>query len=193
TDLYMNATSLKANQLIAADSSGSCIHYGLTIDNLRILNLKNTILLNAFRSSYASQINISRSTFSNNTTLFKLTDEQEKKGYYNVEKMSINRCQFINNKGQILGLNRTGNDESTMGPMLYINDNIFIDCNNEKELIHLEGVQFSNFANNYFMQSNLSKTALKYSDNVRAKHLQKNNQFINSGSVIENKYVTNLK
>jgi len=193
TDLYMNATSLKANQLIAADSSGSCIHYGLIIDNSRILNLKNTILLNAFRSSYASHINISRSTFSNNTTLFKLTDEQEKKGYYNVEKMSINRCQFINNKGQILGLNRTGNDESTMGPMLYVNDNIFIDCNNEKELIHLEGVQFSNIANNYFLRSNLSKIALKYSDNVRAKHLQKNNQFTNSGTVTENKYVTNLK
>ncbi len=193
TDLYMNASSLKANQLIAADSSGTCIHYGLTIDNSRISHLNNTILLNAFRTSYASQIDINRSTFFNSNTLFKLTDEQEKKGYYNVEKMSINHCTFVNNKGQILGLIRTGNDESTMGPMLNFNDNIIIDCNNEKELIHLEGVQFSNIANNYFMQSNLSKIALKYSDNVRAKHLQQNNQFINSGTVIENKFVTNLK
>jgi len=80
-----------------------------------------------------------------------------------------------------------------MGPMLNFNENIIIDFDYEKELIHLEGVQFSNFANNYFMQSNLSKTALKYSDNVRAKHLQKNNQFTSSGTVTENKYVTNLK
>lgn len=193
TDLNLNASSLKANQLISADSSGTCINYRLTIDNSRILNLTNTILLNAFRSSYASQINISRSTFFNNNTLFKLTDEQEKKGYYNVEKMSVNRCQFVNNKGQILGLIRTGNDESTMGPMLNINENIFIDCNNNKELILLEGVQFSNIANNYFIKSNYSNSTLKYTDNVRAKHLQKNNQFINSGSVSENKYVTNLK
>lgn len=193
TDLNLTASSLKANQLISADSSGTCINYRLTIDNSRILNLTNTILLNAFRSSYASQINISRSTFFNNNTLFKLTDEQEKKGYYNVEKMSVNRCQFVNNKGQILGLIRTGNDESTMGPMLNINENIFIDCNNNKELILLEGVQFSNIANNYFIKSNYSNSTLKYTDNVRAKHLQKNNQFINSGSVSENKYVTNLK
>ncbi len=192
-DLNMNAKNLNANQLIAADSSGTCIHYSLNINNSKISNLNNIIFLNAFRSSYASRINISRSTFFNNNTLFKLTDEQEKKGFYNVEKMSVNRCQFINNKGQILGLIRTGNDESTMGPMLNFNDNIFMDCNNEKELIYLEGVQFSNIANNYFIQSNLKKTTVKYMDIVRAKHLQKNNQFNNAGSIIENKFVTNLK
>ncbi len=192
-DLFMNAKILNASQLISADSSGTCIHYSLTIDNSRILDLNNTILLNAFKSSYATHINITRSTFTNNSILFKLTDEQEKKGYYNVEKMNIDHCTFVNNNGQILGLIRTGNDESTMGPMLNFNGNIIMDCNNEKELIYLEGVQFSNFINNYFIQSNLKKTTLKYIDIVRAKHLQKNNQFNNSGSIIENKFVTNLK
>ena len=193
-NFFMNAKSLNANQLIAADSTGTCIHYGLTIDNAKISYLNNTILLNAFRSSYATQISISKSTFFNsNSTLFKLTDEQEKKGYYNVEKMSISHCTFANNNGQLLGLVRTGTDESTMGPKLSFTDNIIIDCNNEKELIHLDGVQFSEFTNNYFMHSNYNKTALRYTDNVRAKHLQKNNQFINSGTVAGNKFVINLK
>jgi len=71
---------------------------------------------------------------------------------------------------------------STMGPMLNFNENIIIDFDYEKELILLEGVQFSNFANNYFMRSNINKTALKYTDNLRGNCLQKYNQFVNSGS-----------
>ena len=192
-DLTINAKSLNANQLIAADSSGTCINYSLNIENSKIANLNNVALLNAFRSSYATMINISKSIFTNNSTLFKLIDEQEKKGYYNVEKMNINNCQFENNNGQILGLIRTGNDESTMGPMLQFNSNSFINCNNVKELIYLEGVQVSEFTNNNFSNSNHNKTTILYKDIVRAKHVQKNNQFVHSGSIQENKFVTNLK
>ena len=194
TYLLIDAAKMKTGQFISADSLGTCIHITLDINHCSISNLNGTAFLNTFISSYADMISIKNSKFISNTTqLFKLSDERENKGYYNVEKMVIDNCVFENNKGQILGLYRGGTDESTMGPKLFFTNNKIKNCTNDKELIYLFGVQQSAVFNNQFNNANPSKMAILYADNVRAKHEQKNNQYSNSGIVTENKFVTNLK
>jgi hypothetical protein len=90
-------------------------------------------------------------------------------------------------------LYRTGNDESTMGPKLIFTKNNIQNCHNDQALIHLIGVQQSIVTDNRFSNSNTKNIVLQYNDTVRAKHDQKNNSFINAGTVTENKFVNNLK
>jgi poly(beta-D-mannuronate) lyase len=193
TNLNVDASQLLANQFIEADSSGTVMHFAININNCQFNNFKGKSFLSTFRSAYADLISIKNSSFSNCGNLFTLSDEKENKGYYNVEKMIIDHCNFNNNNGQILSLFRTGNDESTMGPKLLFTKNNIQNCNNDQALIHLWGVQYSLIADNHFENANTNKTAILYYDNLRAKHEQQNNNLQNSGSIKENKFVTNLK
>ena len=191
--LNIDANQLMASQFIEADSSGSTIHFSININNCQFNNFKGKSFLITFRSAYADSIAIYNTQFNQCGNLFTLIDELEKKGYYNVEKLIINGCTFGNISGQILGLYRTGNDESTMGPKLIFTNNNIQNCNNDQALIHLIGVQQSLITNNRFSDSNTKNILLQYNDIVRAKHDQKNNSFINAGTIIENKFVNNLK
>jgi poly(beta-D-mannuronate) lyase len=192
--IKINSKGLNAGNFIAADSTGTCIHFTVKISNSSFSGLNNSSFLNTYRSAYADLIAITNTRFINNSSyLFKLTDEREKKGYYNVEQMLIDHCVFDNNNGELLGLYRAGVDESTMGPDLVFTNNKISNCNSNESLIHLLGVQRSVLINNSFNNSNNNRITIKYTDNLRAKHEQKNNSFVNSGSVIENKFVTNLK
>ena len=193
TNMNVEANQLLANQFIEADSSGTVMHFAININNCQFTNFKGKSFLSTFRSAYADLISIKNSSFSNCGNLFTLSDEKENKGYYNVEKMVIDHCNFNNNSGQILTLFRTGNDESTMGPKLLFTKNNIQNCNNNQALIHLWGVQYSLIADNQFNNANSNKIAIQYYDNLRAKHEQQKNSFLNSGSINENKFVTNLK
>jgi poly(beta-D-mannuronate) lyase len=193
TNINIDANQLKTNQFIEADSSGSTIHFSININNCQFNNYKGAGFLTTFRSAYADLIAINNTQFNLCGNLFTLTDELEKKGYYNVEKMIISGCSFSNNSGLILGLYRTGSDESTMGPKLIFTKNNIQNCNNNQALIHLVGVQHSIVTDNQFSHSNTNNIALQYDDTVRAKHDQKNNSLVNTGTIKENKFVNNLK
>jgi len=192
--LIINGKSLLATAFITTDTTGNCIHYALQINNCLFKNLQTPVFLNALKTSFADEISITNSTFiSCNSNLFSLKDETDNKGYYNVENMGIANCRFENNKGLLLNLYRGGTDESTMGPTLYFTNNNINNCNNNEALIKLFGVQNSLLQNNLFNSCNPNNTVLVYEDNVRAEHEQKNNRFTNSGKVLENKFVINLK
>lgn len=198
SSLNIDGSGIKATNFIASDTSGSSNHSNLFISSCSFKNLdkKNgcTNFYNAYASSVSDQIGISNCDFNNNDcNLFFLGNEIDNKGYYNVEKMTITNCIFNNNNGSILNIYRGGKDESTMGPKLFFTNNKIINCNNNVELISLFGVQQSYFENNLFSNSNTGKIVTTYLDNVRALHQQKNNQFTNSGSIKENKFVINEK
>ena len=145
------------------------------------------------KTSVVDAIIITNTSFINNhCNLFNLSNETDNKGYYNVENMQVEACSFINQEGAILNIYRGGNDESTLGPKLHFDNNSFIACNNIQALIILYGVQQSYFTNNHFINSNIRKTTISYIDKVRGLHVQKSNQFINSGTITENKFVVNM-
>jgi poly(beta-D-mannuronate) lyase len=193
-NIYINASEMHANYFVLADSTGNSIHFTLTILNCSFTNVTAVAFYNGAKHSYADQINISKTSFSNNNCcLFLLKDEIDNKGYYNAEKLTMANCLFSNNKGMILNLYRGGSDESTMGPRLFFTGNTLTNCNSDAALLNLFGVQHSSLLDNTFTNCNSNGTVLLYTDNVRAAHLQKNNLLNHSGIISENKFVKNIK
>ena len=98
---------------------------------------------------------------------------------------------FSKASGVLMDIYRGGNDESTLGPQLYVRNNQFKECNSSDEaLIQLTGVQRTRFTGNTFNNCNTGKTLFIYKDIVRADHLQEKNTFISSGSIQGNAFLS---
>jgi poly(beta-D-mannuronate) lyase len=151
------------------------------------------VFFDATKTSVADSIIITQSIFQKgNGILFKMNQELGKKGYYNVEQLTISNNQFNNYKGQVLDLVRTGNDESTMGPIVKITNNSFNNLESiaiDKPMIHFAGVQKTLLEKNRFINCYTSKVMILYQDEVKAAHRIKNNTVDNSGKIQTNKFL----
>ena len=135
---------------------------------------------------------VKNSTFTGfNGTLFNFGNENDNKGYYNVEHLMMKNNTFENGIGQLLTMLRSGKDESTMGPFLYFKNNIVrnVNSSNNTPLINLFGTQNSWITNNTISNANNGKQLVIYEDVVKAKHIIENNNIKASGSITKNKYV----
>lgn len=180
------------NDFISTDTSGSCNHSNFAFINAGFSNLKGTFF-NAAISSVADSIIVYNATFNAcKGKLFSFTEETTNKGLYNVEKLKITNSRFLNCSGQLLGMLRGGNDESTMGPNLLFTNNRIDNCStqNDDALIHLFGTQLSTIEQNIFIKSNAGKTLILYEDLVRAVHTLRINKITSSGKIIEDKFVS---
>ncbi len=189
-NINANLQDADCTHFITSDSNSNSIHFALSISQCSFSNLMAATFFNAQKNTYADEINITGSKFLFcRSNIFTLKDELDNKGYYNVEKMTVNNCVFKNVDGGVLALYRGGNDESTMGPKLIFTKNKIENSNNPEPLMVLTGVQVSFIAENNFEGSNAQKVLLKYTDVVKADHTQLNNKFENSGTITENKFV----
>jgi len=185
--------TLAFNQFITTDSSGTCNHFSLYINNCKLSGGDVISFFNFEKNSYADMVSVTNSSFSKITGhLFNLKDETDDKGLYNTENMLVSNSVFENNAGSIINMYRGGNDESTMGPNLVFSGNKIINCRNDFELIRLYGVQESLITDNSFTNSSQLSPVINYEDKVRADHRQKNNTLNSSGPIAENKFVTNF-
>ena len=191
-NLNINLQDLKGINFIATDTTGSSRHSNINVENCTISDLNGTLIA-ASKTSVSDSIIIRNCSFSNGKgLLFNFTAETDKKGYYNVEKLTIVNSSFNNHTGQMLTMLRGGNDESTMGPNLYFANNHIKNCNaiNGEALINIYGTQQSLIENNQFTNCNTGNPLILFEDAVKAKHLFRNNVLSGSGKVIMNKYVT---
>ena len=191
-NLNFDLSGVMANNFITTDTSGNSHHSNFLLSNCIISNIKGTFFCAAV-SSVADSIIITNNSFTNGRgDLFKFTEETDKKGYYNVEKLKITNNSIVNMNGQLLSMIRTGNDESTMGPLLLFSNNKITNCFTEKEeaLINLYGTQRSFIEGNSFTKSNEGKILIQYTDKVRAVHILDNNKITGSGKIEPNKFVT---
>ncbi|MGC4101936.1 polysaccharide lyase 6 family protein [Ferruginibacter sp.] len=190
TDTKFDLGGFHGSNFITADLTGSSNHSNLVITGNTFTNLNGT-LFNAAKSTVFDSIIIKNNAFNSNTgTLFNFNNETDKKGYYSVEQLKITNNTFSGNKGQLLGMIRSGNDESTMGPLLLFKNNVVGNCSSEAPLISLYGTQLSTIEYNRFMASNTAGTLVQYEDAVRAVHSINNNSITKSGKIITNKFVT---
>jgi poly(beta-D-mannuronate) lyase len=190
TNLHLDLLAITTNVFITTDTSGSPNHSSFIMSGCGIANANQTFF-KAAKSSVCDSIVVTDCTFSNNKeTLFKLDDETDKKGYYNVEKIKIIHCIFTQNKAQLLTIIRSGNDESTMGPLFTFSNNKLNNCFTEKNeaLITNNGVQYSQIENNEFINCNTNKIMIEFIDAVSAKHIFTKNKVENSGEIKANKF-----
>ena len=188
----INASAVAAQHFMAVTSDGSGIHSSIGITGCKIQGFTGAAIVMAPKSSYLDKITIQNSVFENNkAALLSLKDEDDNKGYYNAERIVVTNNSFTNHSGQLATIYRGGNDESTMGPLFSFSNNKIVNCTANGALIELFGVQQSNVNNNVFNSSNIAGKTVAYTDNTKAFHYQKNNSIVNSGTILENKFVIN--
>jgi len=190
-NLHLDLTSSATENFICTDSSGLSNHLNFSMSNCSISN-SNSVFFKASRSSVCDSIIISNCQFENiNADIFKLDEETDKKGYYNVENMKINNTLFSDIKGSILTMLRSGKDESTMGPQLLFSKNTILNCttSDSAALISLSGIQYTIIDHNNFTDCNAGKSIIQYEDWVRAVHYLSNNIVTKSGRIITNQFV----
>ena len=191
-NVVFNLEGVNTAVFISTDTSGAARHANFSMRQCEVSNL-NGVFFSAAKTSVCDSIVVRACSFSAMTgTLFSLAAETDKRGYYNVENISISQSGFKNIKGQLLALARTGTDESTMGPALSFMQNLVTDCHTGSDLalIDLNGVQISTIGRNAFERANTDKLLIQYRDAVKATHLVERNLFSRSGTCATNAYVT---
>jgi len=190
-NLQIDLKNIHYKTLITADTSGSSLHSNLAIQNCIFKN-GNQPFFNAPKNSVLDSMVVKNNSFTGfKGTVFNFGNENDSKGYYNVEHLSISNNTFENGEGQLLTMLRSGKDESTMGPFLYFKNNIVknLQTTDNNAAIYLFGTQNSWITNNTILNVNSGKQLVVYEDAVKAKHIIENNTIKASGNIIKNKYV----
>ncbi|MEP0479883.1 MAG: chondroitinase-B domain-containing protein, partial [Nonlabens sp.] len=160
--------------------------YGIHLNNINVENFKSVI--DASKSSFADEIIVNNSTFKNCVNGFLLDKETDDKGDYNVEFLTITNSNFDNISNEVIDFYRGGYDESTIGGILNLAGNTFINSgklDKDEVLINTRGIVNVTFENNTFTNNDTKFTAILWG----AKGQQPiNNTVTNSGEikVVEN-------
>ncbi|MFD1315100.1 chondroitinase-B domain-containing protein [Namhaeicola litoreus] len=147
------------NSVISTSKNSMTENYKLFIDRCEFTDLVVNHSFDVIRISkgtFADTISIQNSTFRNiSGHIAALDAEMEDLGAYNVEYLIMKNNFFSDIQGTALRLYRGGTDESTFGPFLEIDHNVFDHVgygkkNKYNAAISLYGVQVNDIYNNIF-------------------------------------------
>jgi len=133
-------------------------HYDLTVNNCVFYNFNETNFscIRGTKSTYADEILVTNCVFRNNSGMaIDFSAEKEDKGIYNVEVLKVYNCVFTNGLNTAINVYRGGNDESTTGPTVMIEQCTFNEVDNREQgcVIKLIGVQTAAVTNSIFNKS----------------------------------------
>ena len=147
------------NSVISTSKNSMTENYKLFIDNCEFSDLivnHSFDVLRVSKGTFADTISIQNSTFKNITGhIASLDKETDDIGAYNVEYFIMKNNVVSDLQGAALRLYRGGTDESTFGPFLEIDHNVFDNVghgkkNKFKAAMSLYGVQVNDINNNIF-------------------------------------------
>ncbi len=150
------------NSVVSTSSSPMIENYKLFIDKCEFINLKvnhSFDVIRVSKNTFADTISIKNSIFKDITGhIVALDKETDDIGVYNVEYLIMNNNIFSNVQGAALRLYRGGTDESTFGPFLEMQHNVFDRVgfgkkNKYKSALSLYGVQVNDISNNIFNET----------------------------------------
>ncbi len=140
--------------------------YKLRVHNCHFYNFDagGRTVFSATPTSYADTVLFRNCRFSNISGIaINLKAEKDDIGRYNAEHVILENCLFHDVMGAAIDLYRGGNDESTSGPKLSIDQCTFYNVENRElgSVIHLTGVQEVNISNCVFAESGKSGRVIK--------------------------------
>ncbi|MBU2946402.1 polysaccharide lyase 6 family protein [Zobellia uliginosa] len=150
------------NSVISTSKNSMNDNYKLFIDNCEFKDLvvnHSFDVLRVSKGTFADTISIQNSTFKKITgSIAALDKETDDIGAYNVEYFIMKNNTISDLQGAALRLYRGGKDESTFGPFLEVDHNVFDNVgfgkkNKYKSAISLYGVQETDIKNNIFKDS----------------------------------------
>ena len=156
-------------------------HFGLTVSGCKIN--KFNYALKVYKQTFAEAITFINSTISDCENGIELSEEINDKGDYNTEYLTINNCQFINVKQNVIDYYRGGYDESTIGGNLLVANSSFTNCgSNEKNgiLLNHRGIVNVNITNNTFTNNKVQFVSILWG---AKNNFESNNTLTNSGKI----------
>jgi poly(beta-D-mannuronate) lyase len=147
------------NSVISTSKNSMLDNYKLFIDNCEFIDMvvnHSFDVLRVSKGTFADTISIQNSTFKNiSGHIAALDKETDDIGAYNVEYMLMKNNTVTDMQGAALRLYRGGKDESTFGPFLEVDHNVFNNVgfgkkNKYNAAMSLYGVQVNDIQNNNF-------------------------------------------
>ncbi|MGB5418778.1 chondroitinase-B domain-containing protein [Algibacter sp.] len=147
------------NSVISTSKNSMIDNYKLFIDNCEFKDMvvnHSFDVLRVAKGTFADTISIQNSTFKNiSGHIAALDTETDDIGAYNVEYMIMKNNTVTDLQGAALRLYRGGKDESTFGPFLEVDHNVFNNVgfgskNKYGAAMSLYGVQVNDIQNNNF-------------------------------------------
>lgn len=160
----------KAQAIGAIESQqGMITPYELFVDNCEFygFNESGFAAIRGRKSTFAPHITIANSVFREMSgEAINLADEKDDKGIYNVENLTIRNCQFERLLGAALNIYRGGNDESTSGPFVCIDNCRFHTVNNKEQgsVLRLIGAQKVRINDCEFIRSGQGGAAIRFDE-----------------------------
>ncbi len=157
-----SAPDYAGNAVISTSKMSMTENYKLFINNCDFENLDKNHSFDVLRISkgtFADTISITNSKFKNITGhITALDTETDDIGAYSVEYLIMKNNIFTDIQGTAIRLYRGGKDESTFGPFLEVDHNVFNNIghgkkNKYKSAVSLYGVQVNDINNNIFSNS----------------------------------------
>ena len=151
------------NSVISTSKNSMLDNYKLFIDNCEFRDMvvnHSFDVLRVSKGTFADTISIQNSTFKNiSGHIAALDKETDDIGAYNVEYMLMKNNTVTDMQGAALRLYRGGKDESTFGPFLEVDHNVFNNVgfgkkNKYNAAMSLYGVQVNDIQNNNFNNTN---------------------------------------
>jgi len=154
-----DAPDYAGNAVISTSKYSMNKNYKLYINQCTFVNLDvnhSFNVLKVYKNTFADSILIENSSFSDvSGTILELDEETDDIGIYNAEFIVLKNNSFENVGKEIASIHRGGSDESTFGPLLYI-DNCTFDRighhskNKAGRAMTLHGVQRTEIKNSVF-------------------------------------------
>lgn len=147
------------NAVVATSKYSMNRNYKLFIEDctFRDLDVNHSFnILKVYKNTFADSIMITNTTFEDvSGTILELNQENDDIGIYNAEFVIMNNNSFKNIGKEIVNLHRGGSDESTFGPLLYIDhctfDKVGFSVKNKGgKAFSLHGVQKTEITNSVF-------------------------------------------
>jgi len=144
-------------------------HYNMFIDDCRFSDFNESRYagIHAKKGTFADTIVVLNSWFKGFSGHgIALNTENDDRGRYNAEYITVGNCKFVDMMGSAIDVYRGGNDESTLGPFVTINDCDFINvCNRELgTTVRMIGVQWSRISDCRFFDSGKSGRSIWFED-----------------------------
>jgi len=154
--LTLDATRATADAALIAVGPGIAPNYELYLEGLAAAGPGAAVRIDGIAmapGTFAQKIAIRGSSFADiSGTLVLGTGEQESKGWYPVERVTIEGSSF-QRVGMVADLLRKGTDESTFGPRVRIVGNSVFHSGREGASLRLSGAQHVGIAGNSFVSS----------------------------------------
>ena len=157
-----NSPDVAGNSIVSTSKSSMNKNYKLIVEGCTIkdLNVNHSFnFLKTYKNTFADSVVIRESIFENVTGhVLELNAEDEDLGIYNAEYVILENSQFENIQGTVLNLYRGGTDESTFGPIFYMDSCLVSKVgvgkrNKTVASLAIHGVQISTVKNSEFIDS----------------------------------------